>query len=175
MEGYALWQLFISCAFGDEKFEEHPSLYTIGKQITKMLRGNPLAIKTVGALLRKNININNWTKILNNEEWKFLQDMGGIMPALKLSYDYLPDSLQQCFRYCCLFPKDYHFDAVKLVRMWISQGFVHGNHTGKKLEDIGNAYLADLVNSGFFQQVGSGRNYSNHFVMHDLMLGGFKN
>lgn len=97
------------------------------------------------------------------------------MPALKLSYDYLPDSLQQCFRYCCLFPKNHLFDAVKLVRMWISQGFVHGNHTGKKLEDIGNTYLADLVNSGFlvnlgfFKIVGRGRNYSDHFVMHDLM------
>ncbi|CAD6262241.1 unnamed protein product [Miscanthus lutarioriparius] len=59
LEGYALWQMFISCAFGDEKYEEHPSLCTIGKQITKKLRGNPLA------------------------------DMEGIMPALKLSYDYL--------------------------------------------------------------------------------------
>jgi hypothetical protein len=175
LEGCDLWQMFISCAFGDEKYEEHPSLCTIGKQITKKLRGNPLAVKTVGALLRKNISIDNWTNILNNEEWKSLQDMEGIMPALKLSYDYLPDSLQQCFRYCCLFPKNYLFDAVKLVRMWISQGFVHGNHTGKKLEDIGNAYLADLVNSGFLvnlgfiKLVGRGRNYSNHFVMHDLM------
>ncbi|KAK8449679.1 hypothetical protein SEVIR_7G253200v4 [Setaria viridis] len=53
--------------------------------------------------------------------------------------------------------------------MWISQGFVHGNHTGKKLEDIGKAYLADLVNSGFFQHVGRHRLYSNSFVMHDLM------
>ncbi|OQU82364.1 putative disease resistance protein RGA4 isoform X1 [Sorghum bicolor] len=175
LEGCDLWQMFISCAFGDEKYEEHPSLCTIGKQITKKLRGNPLAVKTVGALLRKNISIDNWTNILNNEELKSLQDMEGIMPALKLSYDYLPDSLQQCFRYCCLFPKNYLFDAVKLVRMWISQGFVHGNHTGKKLEDIGNAYLADLVNSGFLvnlgfiKLVGRGRNYSNHFVMHDLM------
>uniref|UniRef100_K3YES4 NB-ARC domain-containing protein n=1 Tax=Setaria italica TaxID=4555 RepID=K3YES4_SETIT len=152
------WLLFKTCTFGDEKYEYHPSLFTIGKQIARELKGNPLAAKTVGALLKRNISIDNWTHILNNEEWKSLQDSGSIMPALKLSYDYLSSHLQQCFRYCS-----------ELVRMWISQGFVHGNHTGKKLEDIGKAYLADLVNSGFFQHVGRHRLYSNSFVMHDLM------
>ncbi|KAK8449677.1 hypothetical protein SEVIR_7G253150v4 [Setaria viridis] len=108
------WLLFKTCTFGDEKYEYHPSLFTIGKQIARELKGNPLAAKTVGALLKRNISIDNWTHILNNEEWKSLQDSGSIMPALKLSYDYLSSHLQQCFRYCCLFPKDYHFNLVEL-------------------------------------------------------------
>jgi hypothetical protein len=169
LEDGDFWLLFKSCTFGDEKYEDHPSLFNIGKQIARELKGNPLAAKTVGALLKRNISIDNWTNILNNEEWKSLQDSGSIMPALKLSYDYLSSHLQQCFRYCCLFPKDYQFGEAELVRMWISQGFVHGNHTGKKLEDIGKAYLADLMNSGFFQHAERHWLYSNSFVMHDLM------
>lgn len=183
LEGNDFWQFFKSCAFDDERYE-HPSLYAIGKQIAQKLRGNPLAAKTVGALLRRSINIDEWTNILNNEEWKFIQATEGIIPALKLSYDYLPDHLQQCFRYCCLFPKDYHFNGGELVRIWISQGFVHGSHTTKNLEDIGKVYLVDLVNSGFFQQVerywypGNSSGFfqqnkrdwhSSSFVMHDLM------
>ncbi|CAL5025381.1 unnamed protein product [Urochloa decumbens] len=169
LEDDDFWLLFKSCAFGDEKYDDHPSLFTIGKQIARELKGNPLAAKTVGALLKRNISIDSWTNILNNEEWKSLHDSGSIMPALKLSYDYLSSHLQQCFRYCCLFPKDYHFGGAELLRMWISQGFVHGNHTGKTLEDIGKAYLADLVNSGFFQYIERHLLYPNSFVMHDLM------
>ncbi|RCV37557.1 hypothetical protein SETIT_8G073300v2 [Setaria italica] len=160
------WLLFKSCAFGDEQYDEDQGLCGIGKQIAEDLRGNPLAAKTVGAPLKRNINVDNWTNILNNQEWKSLQVNGGIMLALKLSYDYLPEDLQQCFRYCCLFPKDYHFYEAKLIRIWISQGFVHGKHTGKEQEDAGKGYLADLVDSGFFQRV----SYSSHtFVMHDLL------
>ncbi|CAN6374723.1 unnamed protein product [Urochloa humidicola] len=159
------WRLFKSCAFGNEEYEEDQGLCVIGKQIAKDLGGNPLAAKTVGALLKRNINVGNWSNILYNMEWKSLQ-VDGIMPALKISYDYLPEHLQQCFRYCCLFPKDYHFDEVKLIRIWISQGFVHGSHTGKKQEDAGKDYLAYLVNSGFFQHVSYS---SDTFVMHDLL------
>ncbi|CAN6374715.1 unnamed protein product [Urochloa humidicola] len=160
------WLLFKSIAFGDKKNEKDEGLCVIGKQIAEDMRGNPLAAKTVGALLKRNINVDYWTSILNKQEWKSLQVKGGIMPALKLSYDYLPAHLQQCFRYCSLFPKDYHFDEEKLIRIWISQGFVHGNHIGKKQDDAGKDYLAYLVNSGFFQHV----TYSSHrFVMHDLL------
>ncbi|CAL4994722.1 unnamed protein product [Urochloa decumbens] len=160
-----LWLLFKLCAFGNEEYEDDQGLCVIGKQITKHLGGNPLAVKTVGALLKRNISVDNWSNILNNQEWKSTE-VDGIMPALKISYDYLPEHLQQCFRYCCLFPKDYCFDEVKLIRIWISQGFVHGSHTGKKQEDVGKGYFTYLVNSGFFQH----NSYSTDtFVMHDLL------
>ena len=79
------------------------------------------------------------------------------MASLKLSYDNLPENLQQCFRYCCLFPKGYQFDGAELVGLWISQGFVHGRHAGKTLEDTAKVCLADLVNLGFLQLAERGR------------------
>ncbi|XP_062226800.1 putative disease resistance protein RGA4 [Phragmites australis] len=168
LEGDDFWLLFESYAFGDQQYEDQ-RLYNIGKQLAQDLRGNPLAAKTVGALLRRDINFAYWTKIRKSEEWKSLKESEGIMSTLKLSYDCLPGHLQHCFRYCCLFPKDYHFDGADLVRIWISQGFVDGSRTSKSLEDIGNDYLADLVDSGFFQKIEGDWNFPECFVMHDLM------
>ncbi|CAN6374710.1 unnamed protein product [Urochloa humidicola] len=90
------WMLFKSCAFGNEQYEEDEALCFIGKQIAKDLGGNPLAAKTVGALLKRNIIVDNWTSILNNKEWKSLQVKGGIMPALKLSASAMITCLNTC-------------------------------------------------------------------------------
>jgi hypothetical protein len=88
------WLLFETCAFGDENYKEHPSLTTIGQEIAERLQGNPLAAETTGMLLREQLTIDHWSNILKNEKWKSLQLNGGIMHALKLSYDELPYCLQ---------------------------------------------------------------------------------
>ncbi|PUZ48966.1 hypothetical protein GQ55_7G287600 [Panicum hallii var. hallii] len=147
------WLLFETCAFGDENYKEYPSLTTIGQEIAERLQGNPLAAETTGMLLREQLTIDHWSNILKNEKWKSLQLNGGIMHALKLSYDGLPYCLQQCFSYCSIFPNNHQFLSNQLVCIWISQGFVKCSHWTKRLEEIGQNYLTDLLNSGFFKQV----------------------
>ncbi|CAL5025376.1 unnamed protein product [Urochloa decumbens] len=147
------WLLFKTCAFGDENYQEHQSLSIIGQQIAKMLHGNPLAAQTAGMLLREHLTTDHWSNILNNEKWKSLQLNGGIMHALKLSYDELPYYLQQCFLYCSIFPYNHRFLSNELVCIWISQGFVKCSHSTERLEETGQNYLTDLLNSGFFKQV----------------------
>lgn len=170
------WLLFKSYACGDEKYHMHRRLEAIGREIAKKLKGYPLAAKTVGALLRKNLTAQHWNRVLRDEEWKSLQNSNGIMPALKLSYDRLPCHLQECFFYCSLFPKGYKFDEAELVQMWISQGFVCTRKPSKRMEETGSEYLADLVNYGFFQYERNVMHYSDttngydgYYVMHDLM------
>uniref|UniRef100_A0A8R7PKA4 NB-ARC domain-containing protein n=1 Tax=Triticum urartu TaxID=4572 RepID=A0A8R7PKA4_TRIUA len=128
------------------------NLRTIGMQITDKLKGNPLAAVTAGALLREHLSVDHWSNILKTEKWKSLGLHGGIMPALKLSYDELPYHLQQCFSYCSIFPDKYRFLGKDLIYMWISLGFVNCTHLSKRLEEIGWEYLNDLVNLGFFEQ-----------------------
>ncbi|KAM3389873.1 hypothetical protein ACQJBY_011802 [Aegilops geniculata] len=147
------WLLFKSCAFGDENYEEHQTVGIIGHQIAEKLMGNPLAAGSAGELLRKQLTVDHWSTILKNECWKSLQLSRGIMSALKLSYDQLPYHLQQCCSYVSIFPYNHQFLGDELVRIWISQGFVKCNHSGKKLEETGHDYLTDLVNLGFLQQV----------------------
>uniref|UniRef100_A0A8R7TBA3 Disease resistance protein winged helix domain-containing protein n=1 Tax=Triticum urartu TaxID=4572 RepID=A0A8R7TBA3_TRIUA len=68
------------------------------------------------------------------------------MPALKLSYDYLPFDQQQCFSSCALFPEDYMFDREELIHFWIGLEIIHPDHRIKRIEDIGCNNLNDLVN-----------------------------
>nr|UBY07020.1 NBS-LRR disease resistance protein [Dasypyrum villosum] len=163
------WLLFKSCAFGDDKYERNQNLSIIGLQIVEKLKGNPLAAATVGELLRRSLTIDHWNNILKNEDWKSLQLSGGIMSALKLSYDQLPYNLQQCFLFCALFPEKYQFLDEELVQIWISQGFVECDNSSMRLEEKGLDYLADLVNLGFFQQVEREETDQTCYIMHDLM------
>ncbi|KAL6623615.1 hypothetical protein ACP70R_033494 [Stipagrostis hirtigluma subsp. patula] len=156
------WKLFRSFAFGDEKNETLPELVMIGKEIAQELRWYPLAAKPIGSILRRDLTVEKWVHIRNESR----QASADIMPALKLSYDYLPSHLQRCFSYCSICPRNLPLVGTKLVRQWISEGMVDDSHTGKDLEDIGNGYLVDLVNSGFLQQ---DNNSQERFVMHDLM------
>ncbi|VAI40389.1 unnamed protein product [Triticum turgidum subsp. durum] len=163
------WLLFKSCAFGDENYERNQNLSNIGSQIVEELKGNPLAAATAGELLRRNLTIDHWNNILKNEDWKPLQLNGGIMSALKLSFDQLPYRLQQCFLFCALFPETYKFADEELVQIWISQGFVKCDNSSKRLEEKGFDYLPDLVNLGFLQQVEREETDQTCYIMHDLM------
>jgi hypothetical protein len=91
------------------------------------------------------------------------------MPALKLSYDYLPFHLQQCFYYCALFPEDYEFDSKELVLLWIGLDIVHPcDDVNQTVEETGQRYLDDLVNHGFFKK-SLGNDGCDYYVVHDLL------
>ncbi|VAH52040.1 unnamed protein product [Triticum turgidum subsp. durum] len=153
LENDGMWLLLKSCAFGFGDFKGLGNLSSIGMQIAEKLKGNPLAAVTAGTLLRDHLSVDHWSNILKEEKWKSLGLRGGIMPALKLSYDELPYRLQQCFSYCSIFPEKYRFLGKDLVYIWISQGFLNQTHSSKRLEEIGWECLNDLVNLGFFQHL----------------------
>jgi hypothetical protein len=164
--------LFKSCAFGDENYERNQSLNIIGLKIAERLKGNPLAAETAGQLLKLSLTIDHWNNILKNEDWNSLQLSGGIMSALKLSYDQLPYHVQQCFSYCSIFPEKYQFIGEDLVNMWVSLGLVECHLSSKRLEEKGMDYLAALVNLGFIEQVEREEAYpvsQNFYVICGLM------
>uniref|UniRef100_A0A0D3HUH3 AAA+ ATPase domain-containing protein n=1 Tax=Oryza barthii TaxID=65489 RepID=A0A0D3HUH3_9ORYZ len=162
-------RLFQACVFDDKKtWEDYPSgLKKVGVDIVKRLKGFPLAIKTVGRLLRNKLTLDRWTRVLESKEWELQSNDDDIMPALKLSYNYLPFHLQQCFSYCALFPEDYKFHRQELINLWIGLGLLGASDQNKKIEDIGLGYLDDLVDNGFFEQ--DGKEHDNRYVIHDLL------
>ncbi|XP_040376217.1 disease resistance protein RGA2-like [Oryza brachyantha] len=157
------WCLFKAWAFfGSANHERDPTLQSIGKHIAKALKGNPLAARSVGALLNRNVSFEHWRNV--QYRWKsLLEHDDDILAILKFSYEFLPVHLKQCFSYCSLFPKDHKFTGEKLVHAWISQNFVKFECHSKRLEETGKQYLDNLVDWGFFEEVES------HYVMHDLM------
>jgi hypothetical protein len=161
------WALFKECAFGDENYKGNRGLQKIGQQIVEKLKGNPLAAKTLGKVLRKRYEVDYWRRILETSEWKHNNDdENDIMPALMVSYKYLPFHLQRCFSYCAVFPKYHRYDKERLVDMWIAQDLIYSPDMHSRLEDIGTDYFNDLVDNGFLEKQ---TEFSSLLVMHDLI------
>ncbi|WRX11728.1 NB-ARC - like 10, partial [Theobroma cacao] len=126
-------------------FTGHLDLKEIGMEIVKKCGGLPLAIKTIGGLLRTKVNHDAWNYILKSDIWNLPEEKSDITPALWLSYYYLPSQLKQCFAYCSLVPKDYEFKEEEIVLLWMAEGFLNGANTKRKIQDLGSKYFEELV------------------------------
>ncbi|KAL6223054.1 hypothetical protein ACLB2K_006444 [Fragaria x ananassa] len=99
--------LFIQRAFNRGEEHRNPHLIEIGEDIVNRCGGVPLAVATVGSMLYSNTERHKWLSVRDDDMWSIGDD--NILPALKLSYDALPQHLKPCFAFCSLFPKDFNF------------------------------------------------------------------
>jgi hypothetical protein len=162
--------LFLKWAFVEGEEKQYPKLVEIGKQIVKKCSGVPLAVRTLGSLLYSKTEERDWISIRDNEIWNLEQKEDDILPALRLSYNQLPSYLKQCFAYCSLYPKDFNYNSVHLVRSWMANGLLQkSNKSARDLEDIGQQYLNELVSRSFFQEIVQYDHSSFSFKIHDLL------
>ncbi|TVU03294.1 hypothetical protein EJB05_51166, partial [Eragrostis curvula] len=166
LEPSGFWKFFQDCVFGEFKDEKHKDdLIGIAKAISDKLKCSPLAAKTVGSLLRNNHSREHWIGILNKKEWENLKRSDDdIMPALRISYDYLPFHLKKCFSYCALFPEDHRFHTTELTCFWDAIGIVDTSGQTDRVQDL----VDELVDNGFLiKQVEDDE--SESYVLHDLL------
>ncbi|XP_042427091.1 putative disease resistance protein RGA4 [Zingiber officinale] len=163
------WEFFKKCAFSSSNSGvHHYHLEAMAKKMIYKLKGLPLAAKTLGGLLSMKLDEQHWKSILDSEIWQLPQEEeNGIIPALQLSYQYLPPHLKQCFAFCSLFPKNYSFSESKLISIWIAEGFIVPQGS-IRMEELGNNYFHELVNRSFFQKIKS-KGFIKQFGMHDLI------
>ncbi|KAI3700681.1 hypothetical protein L2E82_45318 [Cichorium intybus] len=157
--------LFAQNALGVDNFDSHPTLRPHGEGFVKKCDGLPLALRTLGRLLRTKTDEEEWTELLDSEIWR-LGNRDEIVPALRLSYHDLSASLKLLFAYCSLFPKDYEFEKEELILLWMAEGFLHTSTTSKSMERLGHEYFEELLSRSFFQHLPGDKSL---FVMHDLM------
>ncbi|XP_020582219.1 putative disease resistance protein RGA3 [Phalaenopsis equestris] len=168
---------------GMENFSsEHKKLMSIAEEIVKKLSGSPLATKVIGGVLKYDLTPEHWQRISNSDKRVLVSNIGRvelvpglntnpIMPILRFSFTYLPQSLQICFAFCGIFSKDHRFDKDDLVRMWIALGFFRDSCTeGETLVDIGGKYFDVLVRKSFFDKFQYYKRiyYKMHDLLHDL-------
>jgi Leucine-rich repeat (LRR) protein len=161
------WSLFAKHAFHGYNSDAHPRLQVIGRQIVKKCKGLPLAAKTIGGLLRSKLDVEDWEKILKSKLWDLPIDdkTNNILPALMLSYKYLPSHMKRCFAYCSIFPKDYVFKKDEVVLLWMAEGFLKET-TNERMEEVGEYYFLVLESRSLLEQ-SSGNKLG--FVIHDLV------
>jgi NB-ARC domain/Rx N-terminal domain len=175
------------CAFGGEDPNKHKQLVEIGRKIVKNLKGCPLAAKTVGRILGSRLNVIHWTRILKSELWSLEQEPSEIMPALRLTYQYLPSHLKPCFSFCSIFPQDHIFIKDDLIYMWMALGLVpRVLLNGERPEDVGSVYFEEMLNRSIFSPANpisnahlcypvyaycptTEKQFVGGYVMHDLM------
>ncbi|TYH19094.1 hypothetical protein ES288_A05G325500v1 [Gossypium darwinii] len=160
------WKLFAKHVFDGSSPTKHPDLMVIGEAIVKRCGGLPLAAKALGGLLRCKPDADEWKKILHSNFWDIPNDATNILPALTLSYHYLPSHLKRCFAYCSIFPKDYEFEKEELIQLWMAEGLLELPKDNGDLGELGNEYFKDLRLRSFFQQ---SKGKKSCFVMHDLI------
>ncbi|KAI6696616.1 hypothetical protein NL676_016735 [Syzygium grande] len=158
--------LFVKYAFNPGQKKNHPDLMEIGKEIVSKCGGNPLAIKTLGSLLfSKKKNRGDWEYVKDSEMWQLQID---ILPSLRISYDLMPSYLKRCFAYCSIFPKNYQFNNLDLIQLWVSGGFIQCSGNSQELEEIGRQYFEELRSRSFFDVV-MDEYQLQCFRMHDLI------
>ncbi|KAM0856155.1 hypothetical protein ACQ4PT_049299 [Festuca glaucescens] len=166
-DSWALLKHYVfSNPFGSQSIQ---ALEPISRKIADRLHGLPLAVKLVSASLRINLEESHWEKFLQGWWWNNRDDNLSIstISSLGSCYCELIGNMRQCFIFCSIFPRNYVFQKLKLVQMWIANGFVqlNSNTDIRRLEDIAGEWFDELVNRAFLQPSACKTGY----IMHDLV------
>jgi len=163
------WGLLKNITFVDDVVGVNETLESIGKKIAEKCKGVPLAIRSLGGILRSKREEREWIDVLQGDFWKLCEDKDSILPVLKLSYHNLSPQQRQCFTYCSMFPKDWIFWKDELIQMWMAQGYLDCPVEDKCMEDVGNQLVNILLTKSFFQYANLKYGDVSGFKMHDLM------
>ena len=142
--------LFHQIAFFWKSREQVEELKEIGEKIADKCKGLPLAIKTLGNLMRLKNKKEEWKNVLNSEVWQLDVFERDLFPALLLSYYDLPPAIKRCFSYCAVFPKDADIRVDKLIKLWMAQNYLNSDGS-KEMETVGREYFDYLAAGSFFQ------------------------
>ncbi|XP_027337072.1 putative disease resistance protein RGA1 [Abrus precatorius] len=164
------WSLLKNIAFEDDSKGVNQNLESMGKEIAKKCQGVPLAVRTLGGLLRGQNEESEWENVLRGDFWKLCEEQDSIMPILKLSYHILSQEMKQCFAYCSLYPMDSEIPKDELIQLWMAQGYLKCSTGKQNMEDIGNEFVKIFLRNSFFQDA-KGDKYGEiiSFKMHDLI------
>ncbi|XP_009349723.1 disease resistance protein RPM1-like [Pyrus x bretschneideri] len=172
------WELFCRKAFQFELEGNCPGeLEELSLNIVKRCEGLPLAIVSIGGLLSTKVKVvSEWQKLYNSlsSELESNPHLTSLTRILSLSYHHLPYYLKSCVLYFGIFPKDYSISCIRLVRLWIAEGFVKPKR-GKTLEEVGKEYLMELIHRSLVQVTevyidGKARGCRVHDLLHDVLL-----
>ncbi|XP_026432776.1 putative disease resistance protein RGA3 [Papaver somniferum] len=175
LEDDECWSIIQTKAFSPGGALDAPKMTDIGKEIAKKCCGLPLAAKFLGGLMRLNNKESDWISIKDDDTWNTSDSKRKILPVLKLSYNYLPSHLKQCFSYCSIFPKNWEISKETLVHLWMAEGFLKesGTRNKRSIEDHGRDYFESLARSSFFHNfkknaVDDIKTCKMHDLVHDL-------
>ncbi|KAL7140263.1 hypothetical protein ABFS83_09G110300 [Erythranthe nasuta] len=163
------WLLLSRIALSEKNENEHEKFQNIGNDIANKCKGLPLAAKTLGSLLQFKNSVEAWDNVLNSEIWELEEVENDLFRHLLLSYKELSPTLQRCFSYCAVFPKDTEISVADIIRRWFAMGFLG---YGSDWEVRGREYFDKLAMRSLFQDFSKTSNLDESiasFKMHDII------
>ncbi|XP_075641260.1 disease resistance protein RPM1-like [Castanea sativa] len=146
--------LFCRKTFGENSCP--PYLNNLTESILKRCEGLPLAIVAISGVLATKDRVDEWDMIKRSlaDELKENPRLSSMDKILSLSYNDLPYHLKSCFLYFSIFPKNHVIDQMRLIRLWIAEGFVR-TKKGMTLEEVAEGYLYELLHRSLIQVAGT--------------------
>ncbi|CAH2053710.1 unnamed protein product [Thlaspi arvense] len=161
------WSLFMKNVFPNQDPCLDQEIGDLAERIVHKCHGLPLAVKTLGGVLRfERKVVVEWERVLSSRIWDLPADKSNLLPVLRVSYYYLPAHLKRCFAYCSIFPKGHAFEKEKVVLMWMAEGFLQQTRSSKNLEELGDEYFSELESRSLFQKTKT--RYSMHDFVNEL-------
>ncbi|KAK6251560.1 NB-ARC - like 10 [Theobroma cacao] len=149
------WILFCKKCFRQEPCP--PELEKHSRRILEKCEGLPLAIVAIGGVLAtKRRTIAEWETVYLSLGAE-IEDNSRLMnfkEVLLLSFNDLPYHLKSCFLYLSIFPENHLIESMRLIRLWIAEGFVEVKE-GKTQEEVAEDYLNELLNRSMIQIAGT--------------------
>lgn len=148
------WSLFCRKTFQGNPCPPH--LEEVCRNILKMCGGLPLAIVAISGALatRGRTDIEEWQMVCRSFGYEIEGNdkLEVIKKVLSLSFNELPYYLKSCLLYLSIFPDFHAIEHMRLIRLWIAEGFINGED-GKTLEEVADSYLKELLNRSLLQVV----------------------
>ncbi|KAK7261641.1 hypothetical protein RIF29_27957 [Crotalaria pallida] len=150
------------------KAYKYSELIEIGREIVNRCEGVPSVIKAMGNMLFPQHWMVEW-KSMRDSEFRDLPEDYGILPALRLSYCYMPFYLKRCFELFSLYPNDFVFHSSEIVSLWAALDLLPSPNIDENLIDVSYQCLQKIIPRIFFKEfVNFGASY--YFQIHDLLL-----
>ncbi|KAK1291736.1 Disease resistance protein RPM1 [Acorus calamus] len=145
------WDLFRRMTFPSDRCCPD-ELEELSRNIVKRCQGMPLAIVAIGGMLAvRDKTMSEWERVrrggfgMYDEREHTIVNMKMI---ILLSYNDLPYNLKSCFLYLSLFPEDHEIKFMKLIRLWMAEGFVKSNQQNIMVEEVAMEYINVLIKRG---------------------------
>ncbi|KAL2243650.1 putative late blight resistance protein homolog R1A-10 [Sesamum indicum] len=139
------WELLRDIVFAGKSCSYE--LEKIGKEIAENCQGLPLTIVFIGDILsRAAKSVEYWRKVADSQtSYATDGDDIGLSSVMQfLNDEHLPQHLKACFLYMGAFPLSYEIPVSKLIKLWVSEGFLKPMRS-KTLEKVAEECLEELV------------------------------
>ncbi|KAF8772304.1 hypothetical protein HU200_005896 [Digitaria exilis] len=94
----------------------------------------------------------------------------GVTQILTHCYNDLPPDMKTCLLYLSMFPKGCQISRKRLIRRWIAEGFITGNH-GRTVEEVADDCFNELIGRNIIQAISNSSNGKvKNCYIHDMVM-----